>query len=326
MSQEDYNKKYLKYKAKYFSLKNQKGGVVCPRCGKEPCECYSANASVYAPEPLPYINIEILLNDILQNFNPPYVGVISLAKIPKFRETMKNDLRYIINTLKAKEPLFETLVDEDWNKFLNLCKLLIFQEKMNIYTKNIYNKLSNEKKLPILTLISLGLSNSNMISAIGYYNIEKLEEIISLSNYHHIHVDVAFKALKERWSIEKINKYKYVLNKGLPASLVDAMFNFDLNDEKIEKFIQTSRSYPDVDNHSMLGFVLLNMTPEQITSYLQFKQFVGINVRHYLYTVYPMTDAQKNLLIQKVSSGINLSAALIEIIGTDYVPGPNLVL
>jgi hypothetical protein len=322
MSQEDYNKKYLKYKAKYFSLKNQKGGVICPKCGKEPCEC------------LPFINIEIIKQIIEQSFDSSYTGVIKLAFIPQFRKTIIENLGDIIEILKAKEPLFKTLIDEnwghskdeDWEKFKNLCKLLIFQEKIDIYTKNIYNKLSNEKKIPILTLISLGLSNSYMISAIGYYNIEKLEEIISLSNYHHIHVDVAFKAVTERWSIEKINKYKYVLNKGLPASLVDAMFMFDLNDEKIEKFIQTSRSYPDVDTHSMLEFVLLNMTPEQITSYLQFKQFVGISVRHYLYTVYPMTDAQKNLLIQKVSSGINLNAALIEIIGTYYVPGPNLVL
>ena len=301
MSQEDFNKKYLKYKAKYFALKNQKGGV------------------------LPFINIEILLNEILPNYNPPYTGVISLAAIPQFRDTMKSNLRYIIKTLEAKEPLFETLVDDDWDKFLDLCKLLIFQEKFDIITKNKYNTLSNQQKLLILTLESLGISGYYMMKALKY-NMEKLEEIIRLKNDHNIHINVAFKASEQRWSIAKINKYKYVLNKGLSTSLVDAMFDFDLNDEKIEKFIQLARSYPDVDNHSMLGFVLLNMTPEQITSYLQFKQFVGINVKHYLYTVYPMTDAQKNLLIQKISSGIDLSHALIEIIGTDYVPEPPLVL
>jgi hypothetical protein len=248
MSQEDYNKKYLKYKAKYFALKNQKGGVVCPKCGKEPCEC------------LPFINIEILLHQILQNFNPPYKGVISLAAIPQFRITIKENLKEIIDTLKSTEPLFATLVDNDWDKFLNLCNLLVFQDTIVVLPLNKinkYNRLENEHKLLVLELISLDTSVYTMHDAIDS-DIETLKKIIELVRVHKFSSFMAFNALKNKWSIIEINRYKEIFNKVSHLQRNDNqilaydMFDLKLDDTEIAKIMENLRLNPDISTRDLL--------------------------------------------------------------------------
>ena len=76
-----YEKKYLKYKAKYLELKNQmRGGVICPTCGKDynPVVSERCNCSSVAP-----------VQDI-QSAKATFVDKMSQSKINIFvnRESM----------------------------------------------------------------------------------------------------------------------------------------------------------------------------------------------------------------------------------------------
>jgi hypothetical protein len=248
MSQENNYKKYLKYKAKYFALKNQKGGVICPKCGKEPCEC------------LPFINIEILLNHIIKNFNPPYIGIISLAAIPQFRKTIIENLGDIIEILKEKEPLFATLKHNNWEEFTKLCELLIFQEQIFLYSsiKNKYNKLQNEHKLLVLELISLDTSIFTMHDAIDS-DIETLKKIIELVSVHKITSYIAFKALRNNWTSIQINRFKEIFNKVSSLRRDDTqtlaydIFELKLKDDDINDIIDELNANPELSIRTLLG-------------------------------------------------------------------------
>jgi hypothetical protein len=307
MSQEDYNKKYLKYKAKYFALKNQIGGVVCPKCGKEPCEC------------LPFINIDILLYHILQNFNPPYKGIISLAAIPQFRETIKDNLEYIIDTLNSKEPLFEIFIfqkdkDKNWEIFTKLCELLIFQETFKSWIREKYNKLTNQKKILILRLKRLNMNDFDIYDALEY-DIEQLRTILKLVNDYDITVHVAFRAFRLKWSDKKINKYKNLLNRGLSEEYISIFDEPDFDDDKIIRTIDLLKLYPELSERTILEIVSLNMTPEQITSYIEFYKNVQIGVNIYLSIISKMSLEQKASLIDRINNGESKYDAIYNITG-----------
>jgi hypothetical protein len=326
MSQENNYKKYLKYKAKYFALKNQKGGVICPKCGKEPCEC------------LPFINIEIIKQIIEQSFDSSYTGVISLAAIPQFRKTIIENLGDIIEILKAKEPLFKTLIDEnwghskdeDWKKFTNLCELLTFQDKIPDWIKIKYNKLTNKMKLFILKLISLG-TTENGLNYIASYNEIQFNELMDFINKYKTTETFALKAFQYKWTREQIIKYidlckrgvsediLYYLNDGFykyddemkneiiktsiiypklkPLIIIDIVRN-KMNDKQKEEFRRISIRYPELEPLIIIDIVRKKMNDEQIMSYLTFinriPPKISMPVDKFMEDIYPLSDVDKD--------------------------------